>query len=252
VHLSGEIFNVAGMAYVGMPAVMFGRTVEVAWGLTNNICSQRDLYQERTSAENPGCFLFDGNWEPARELTETIFVRGSEPVTRTIRFSRNGPIVDEILQPPGNKTGPVSLKWLGAHHGGWLTALLNMDCAQDAAGLRDALYPWYVPTFSAVFGDVDGYVGYQAAGRLPVRNTVERGYREGWNPEHQWQGLVPFRGCQWRSPPSVAGWRPPTTDLPRMIFLILWPAAGSAGTGPNASATRSNPPRAGFKPRPLS
>src|SRR5436190_9950398 len=44
-HLCGGGFNVAGMAYAGMPAIMFGRNERVAWGLTNNICSLRDLYQ---------------------------------------------------------------------------------------------------------------------------------------------------------------------------------------------------------------
>lgn len=40
-HLCGGDFNVAGMAYVGMPAIMFGRNERVAWGITNNICSLR-------------------------------------------------------------------------------------------------------------------------------------------------------------------------------------------------------------------
>ena len=53
VTLAGGSFNVTGMAYAGMPAVMFGRNVRVAWGITNNICSQRDLYQERTDPGAP-------------------------------------------------------------------------------------------------------------------------------------------------------------------------------------------------------
>lgn len=57
VQLKGGSFDVAGMAYTGMPAVMFGRNRDVAWGITNNICSQRDLYQERTDPDRPGFFL---------------------------------------------------------------------------------------------------------------------------------------------------------------------------------------------------
>ena len=75
-HLHGDGFHVAGMAYAGMPAVMFGRNERVAWGITNNICSQRDLYQERTDPAHPGCFLYDGRWEPARQTVEVIRVRG--------------------------------------------------------------------------------------------------------------------------------------------------------------------------------
>ena len=191
-HLCGGSFNVAGMAYVGIPAIMFGRNERVAWGITNNICSQRDLYQEQTDREHPDCFLYDDDWEPARELTEVIQVRDSEPITKTIRFSRNGPVVDEILPPPANETGPVTLKWLGAYHGGWLTALLDMDRADNLEGFRDALRPWHVPTFSLVIAEAAGRIGFQSSGRIPMRQLSERGYRPGWEPQHQWQGLIPF------------------------------------------------------------
>jgi penicillin amidase len=204
-HLCGGEFNVVGMAYVGIPAIMFGRNERVAWGITNNICSLRDLYQERTDPAHPGCFEFDGRWEPARELVEVIHVKGAEPVTRTIRFSRNGPIVDEILPPPGDQTGPVSLKWLGAHHGGWLTSLLTMDRAQSVAEFRDAIRPWHVPTFNLVIADVDGRIAVQCAGRIPLRKTAERGYRPGWDPDHQWIGLVPFDAMPHANDPP-RGW----------------------------------------------
>ena len=191
-HLCGGSYNVAGMAYAGMPAIMFGRNERVAWGITNNICSIRDLYQEQTEASHPDCFRYDGLWEPAQKLTEVIQVRGQKPVTKTIRFSRNGPVVDEILPAVAQETGPVTLKWLGAHQGGWLTALLAMGRAENVDQFREALRPWHVPTFSLVFADADGRIGFHAAGRIPLRQSYERGYRPGWDPAHQWQGLIPF------------------------------------------------------------
>ncbi len=194
VHLCGGSFNVTGIAYAGMPAVMFGKNEHVAWGITNNICSIRDLYQERTDAAHPGCFLFDGQWEPARERVEIIEVKGQEPVRKVIRLSRNGPIVDEILPSEAKSTGPVSLKWLGASPCGWITALLGMDRAKSGDELRRASEPWLVPTFCVVYADTAGQIGYQCTGRIPIRNVWERGYRPGWDPAHQWAGLIPFEG----------------------------------------------------------
>ena len=110
VHLSGGGLNVAGAGYMGVPAVIFGRGERMAWGVTNNICSQRDLYREQTDTDHPGCFLYDGKWEPAAELTEEIAVRGEETVHKRVRSSRNGPIVDELLPPPARNTGLVSLR----------------------------------------------------------------------------------------------------------------------------------------------
>jgi penicillin amidase len=235
-HLCGGSFNVAGAAYVGMPAVLFGRNERVAWGCTNNICSQRDLYQEKTDPAHPNCFLYDGQWEPARQREEVITIKGGEPVRKTIRSSRNGPIVDEVLPPIARQSGPVALKWLGESQGGLLSALLAMNQARSAEEFRAALAPWHVPTFNMVFADVDGHIGYQASGRIPLRKTWERGYRPGWDPAHQWQGLVPFEGMPRLSDPE-RGWiatannRPAPDDFP-------YPLSGTWSDGLRARRVR--------------
>lgn len=228
VHLCGGSFNVAGTAYIGMPAVMIGKNDKVAWGITNNICSQRDLYQERTDPAHPGAFLYDGKWEPARERVEVIDVKGQAPETKTIRISRNGPIVDEILPPQAASTGPVALRWVGASPCGWITALLGMNRARTGAELRRATEPWLVPTFCVVYADASGQIGYQCTGRLPVRNVWERGYRPGWDPAHQWAGLIPFEGMpQTVDPPrgwiATANNRVAANDFPYPLSGT-WPA----------------------------
>ena len=236
VTLSGGSFNVTGMAYAGMPAVMFGRNEHVAWAITNNICSQRDLYVERTDPAHPGAFLYDGRWEPARERSETIAVRGREPVTRTIRCSRNGPIVDELLPESARAGAPVSLRWLGSSRCGWLTSLLAMDRATSVAGLRRAVRGWRVPTWSLMLADADGHIGYQVAGEIPVRAVEERGFRPGWDPTHQWQGVIPPEGMPQLADPE-RGWiasannRTAPEDFP-------WPLSGRWASGYRARRLR--------------
>lgn len=235
-HLSGGSFEVTGIAYAGVPAVMFGRTPRMAWGVTNNICSQRDLYQERTDPAHPGAFLYDGTWEPAREVVEEIRVRDAGTIRKTIRFSRNGPIVDELLPPAAHGTGPVALRWLGATQCGWVTSLLALDRAKSVEEGRAALRGWRVPTWSLVFADVEGHIGYQAAGQIPIRRVWERGYRPGWDPRHQWDGLVPFEGMPRLADPA-RGWiatannRPAPDDFP-------YPLSGTWSSGHRARRIR--------------
>jgi len=193
-HLQGPDLNVAGVGYAGMPAICIGRNDHIAWGITNNICSQRDLYLEKTDPAYPGQFFYDGRWEPARTIIEEINVKGGDPIPKTIICSRNGPIADALLPEPLRHTGPVSLRWLGAGFSDELSCLLGLNAARDAEGIRRALKPWVVPTWSFVFADRKGNIGYQCAGRIPIRNGWNRGYRPGWDPDHQWQGFVPYEG----------------------------------------------------------
>jgi penicillin amidase len=237
-HLRGGRFNVAGVAYAGMPGIMIGRTERVAWGITNNICSQRDLYQEKTDSAHPGCFLFDGRWEPARERQEVIQVKESTPVKLTVRSSRNGPIVVDVLPAAARGTGPVSLRWLGAEPCGWLTALIAMNQAQSADELREATRPWCVPTFNLVFADADGHIGHQSVGRIPIRDVAERGYRPGWDPRHQWQGVIPFEGMpRLADPPQgfiiTANNRVASDDFP-------YPLSGTWASGHRARRIRES------------
>jgi penicillin G amidase len=192
VRLHGGSFNVAGVALAGMPAVMIGRNRKVAWGITNNICSLRDLYQEKIDSAHPNCFLYDGKWEPAKQRKEVIQVKGAAPVEKIIRSSRNGPIVDEILPAAARGTGPVSLRWVGFEPCGWLTAVIGMNRANTCAEFREATRPWCVPTFNLVFADSDGHVGHQCVGKIPIRTNWDRGYRPGWDPAHQWKEFIPF------------------------------------------------------------
>ena len=74
----------------------------------------------------------------------------------------------------------------------WLTALLGIDRARSVAEFREALRPWHVPTFNAVVADVEGQIAVQSIGRIPLRKTPNRGYRDGSDPEQQWIGLLPF------------------------------------------------------------
>lgn len=204
-HLLGGSFNAAGIAYVGVPALVMGRNERVAWGITNNICSQRDLYQERTDPAHPGCFFYDGAWEPARGVPEEIAVRGEPPVRRLIWHSRNGPVVDELLPACAQDTGPVTLRWLGTEASDEIACLLTAARARSAGAFREALRDWRVPTWSFVFADVDGHIGYQCVGRIPIRENWDRGYRPGWDPAHQWAEVIPYDAMPaMADPPS--GW----------------------------------------------
>ena len=202
VHLSGPDMNVAGAGYVGVPGVVFGRNETLAWGVTNNICSQRDIYREQEDPDRPGHFRFGDEWRPAKNETVEIAVKGEDARTITITRTHNGPIVDELLPEPLRTTDKVSARWLGTGFGDEITCMLDLAAAGNCDEAKEALRDWIVPTWSYVFGDVEGHIGYQAVGRIPIREQWNREYRPGWDPAHQWSGLIPYDALPALSDPA--------------------------------------------------
>lgn len=192
VHLSGPVVNVAGAGYVGVPGIVFGRNETLAWGVTNNICSQRDIYEEQENPDRPGHFRFGDEWRRAPRETAEIKVRGEDARAITITRTHNGPIVDLLLPRALRAAGTVSVKWLGADFGDEITCMLDLAAARNCDEAREALREWVVPTWSYVFGDAEGHIGYQAVGRIPIREEWNREYRPGWDLAHQWRGFIPY------------------------------------------------------------
>ena len=192
VHLSGPEINAAGAGYVGVPGIVFGRNETLAWGVTNNICSQRDIYREQEDADRPGYFRSGDEWIPAEQESVKIDVAGEETRNVTITRTHNGPLVDALLPEALRTSDKVSAKWLGTGFGDEITCMLDLAAAGNCPDAKEALRDWIVPTWSYVFGDIEGHIGYQAVGRIPIREQWNREYRPGWDPNHQWRSLIPY------------------------------------------------------------
>jgi penicillin amidase len=237
VHLSGAGYDVAGAGYPGTPNVWFGHNDRVAWGLTNLVASPRDLYVETLDPADPTRYRDGDCWATFETHTETIVVRGAPDETITIRSTTRGPLVDEIV-PLAPETGPdgaptaISLRWTGQDALGDVQAVLDLNRARDWASFRDALSRWRLPIFNFVYADVDGYIGWQATGQIPIRGDgdLSRGYRPANDPAHAWTGFIPFDDLP-RIEDPAGGWvgtannRPVAVDE-QMVPLYGWWAPG--------------------------
>ncbi|MCC7369763.1 MAG: penicillin acylase family protein [Chloroflexi bacterium] len=218
VHLSGAGYDATGSGYPGTPGIWFGHNDRIAWGITNLVASPRDLYVETLNPDDSTQYRDGDTWTALASRTETISVKDAAEETITIRETVRGPLVDEIV-PLAPEAGPngeptaLSVRWTGQEIVGDVQALLDMNRASDWASFRAALSGWRLPIFNLVYADVDGHIGWQATGSIPIRGTgdLSRGYRPANDPAHAWTGYIPF------------------DDLPRLED----PARGWVGTANN-------------------
>ena len=193
--LHGPEDNAAGAGHPGIPGFWFGANGQAAWCLTNNMASTRDLYREEIDLADPTRYR-DGDVFRSFETREvTIPVRGAETRKLTIRSTVRGPIANALvpsIDPAGD--APMSLKWVGMEHLDDLRAILGLGRAQTWDAFRNVLRDWSVAVFNWVYADRAGHIGYQMAGRIPVRGRQWPGVREANNPADAWQGYIPFDG----------------------------------------------------------
>lgn len=189
-HLIGGDFNVTGFTSPGVPGIIMGHNEQVAWGITNAFPDVQDLYLERVHPENPLLYEVNGEWVAVESVSDTIQVRGSKPVSHTVRWTRHGPIVSDLL--PGEQP-PLAFRWTAYEPNEHLRAMLSICRAHDWQSFREGLRTWAFPSQNVVYADTQGHIGYTMPGIVPIR-AKGNGLLPvpGWNSEYEWVGKIPF------------------------------------------------------------
>jgi penicillin amidase len=185
-HLETPDFDAAGVALPGTPGIIVGHNRRIAWGMTNLHFDVQDLYVEALD-ERTGQYLFHGQVEQARGEREIIRIKGQQPVEQFTWITRHGPIF------LSNGKQHLALRWTAGERGVLEFPFVDVDRAQNWQEFTNALKRFPGPGSNFVYADVDGNIGYHAAGLLPIR----KGYRgdlpvDGSSGNFEWQGFIPF------------------------------------------------------------
>ncbi|GAA0963838.1 penicillin acylase family protein [Actinocorallia libanotica] len=187
-------YDVTGFTFSGLPGVVIGHNHRVAWGFTNLGPDVTDLYVERIDGQNAE---YKGEKEPLQVREETIKVAGGQDVRLSVRATRHGPIISDVLAKSAKlvsgSTEAIAMRWTALDPGRTADAVFQMNRATDWKSFREAAASFEVPSQNLVYADVDGNIGYQSPGRIPVRSKGD-GTRPvpGWDGEHEWTGFLPY------------------------------------------------------------
>ena len=188
-------FDVVGVSFPGVPAVVLGHNDRIAWGATNAEPDVEDLYIETVDPKDPTHYLFKGQSIPFQTRTETIKVAGAPDVTITVRSTDHGPIVNDVDPELKSDTTLYALKWaaeIGPEH--TIDAIFGLNTASNFTQFRASLAQYGSPSQNFVYADVDGHIGYEMPGYVPIRPAGDLGDRpvSGSDGQHEWLGAVPY------------------------------------------------------------
>jgi penicillin G amidase len=185
-HLEAPGIDVSGVALPGTPGIMIGHNQRIAWGITNLGFDVQDLYIEQID-ERTGRYIYQGQPQQAREEREIIRVKGSAATDLRIWVTRHGPIFAR------DGSGLMALRWTASEPGALQYPILDIDRAQDWAGFNAALARFPGPGSNFVYADMDGNIGYHAAGILPIRRGFSGSMPlDGASGKYEWDGFIPY------------------------------------------------------------
>jgi penicillin amidase len=199
-------YRVSGFTFSGVPGVVIGHNERIAWGFTNLGHDVSDLYLERLDGDR---YEVDGQWRDLEVREETIAVAGGEDLTIRIRHTHHGPLLSDVSEQFGDLAANervaaelaatdgaepgVSLAWTALRPSGTIEALFTLNQAGGWEEFRAAAAMFEVPAQNLIYADVDGAIGYQAPGLVPVRGKGDgRWPAPGWDSGYDWQGFLPF------------------------------------------------------------
>ncbi|MGH2583161.1 MAG: penicillin acylase family protein, partial [Anaerolineales bacterium] len=196
-------FDVMGFSFVGAPGVVLGHNDRIAWGMTNVGADVMDLFIIKVNPEDPNQYEMNGEWIDMEVLTEEILVAGGETIELPVRITQFGPIISDSfgdLTDFDQNSGielpehyAIALSWTALMPGDTFESIFRINRARNFEEFREAASLFAVPSQNLVYADVDGNIGYQLPGWIPVRATGDgRLPVLGWTDEYAWTGFVPF------------------------------------------------------------
>jgi penicillin amidase len=194
VHLSAPGIRVAGVSTAGLPGVIIGHNDRIAWGFTNVGPDVQDLYIEKFNPDNPKQYQTPAGWKDAVVRREEIKVRkgiGSseyDTVVQEVTVTRHGPI---IFEGDGKR---YALRWTAldpSKNNADSTHILNR--VRNWKEFNTALESFTAPTQNMVYADVDGHIGYHAAGVVPIRKSGDGSVPyDGATDAGEWTSYIPI------------------------------------------------------------
>jgi penicillin G amidase len=185
-HLKSGSFEVAGVTLPGTPFVIVGHNQRIGWGFTNVGPTVEDVFVEEFNDQ--GQYKTPAGWRDPQHRQEVIHVKGQPDVTLDVVTTRHGPIITDLV--PG-ETRKLALRWI--LYDGMTLPFFDVNSAQNWDEFRKAFSVFVAPGQNVMYADVDGHIGYQTTGKIPIRAAGDGSLPvSGSDDGHEWKGYIPW------------------------------------------------------------
>ncbi|QOL80228.1 penicillin acylase family protein [Pseudooceanicola spongiae] len=190
--------GVIGGTIPGIPSVLTGRSHFLGWGLTSSYLDDLDVYMEEINPENTEEYRTPDGWKRFKTRKSIIEIKDEAPVTLTLRWTDNGPVLPgshynlDTVTPPGYV---ASVNWTAlSDHDTTLTAGVELMYARNVQQAIEATKVQIAPSQNLMLADADT-IAFKTIGAMPERDPAHDSQGRmpslGWRAENRWKGILP-------------------------------------------------------------
>ncbi|MBV8142898.1 MAG: penicillin acylase family protein, partial [Verrucomicrobia bacterium] len=155
---------VCGVSIPGTPPVVIGSNGHVTWGLTFAYLNADDVVLVETKGGDPNLYKTPQGWRPFEDCSESILVRGMDPVILKFRTTVWGPIIGRMpdgtlqaLHQMIDQSGTINLN------------RLKLETARTAEEALAIAKISGIPDLNFFAADTSGKIGWTIMGPIPHR-----------------------------------------------------------------------------------
>jgi penicillin amidase len=188
-------YHMVGFTLPGLYRVVFGHNGAVAWGATTNHVDRQDLVVHRPRRQEQGektidGYEVDGAFVPFEYRRERFSVAGGEAVDVTVRFTRDGPLLNDLDPGARGRIPLTALRVVPFGHGADLVGARRMNYSRDIGEFTGGLAMIDLGCSSWVSADSQGGIAYRSPCLLPRRDGWRGTFPvPGWTTRYDWRGL---------------------------------------------------------------
>ena len=183
----------------GMPVVLTGRSADLGWGLTTAYVDDQDVYIEELNPDNSEEYRTPDGFKKFRKRSSIINIKDRDPVTVTLRWTENGPVLPGshydlgTVTPPGHVASVASTLFSDTDSS--LAAAMRVMRAKSVQQAINAAEDYVAPAQNLTLVDRDT-IAMKTIGALPRRDAAH--HSQGRMPSpgrleaNRWDGMMAY------------------------------------------------------------
>ncbi|MFH6934531.1 penicillin acylase family protein [Flavobacterium sp. FlaQc-30] len=169
-HIVTPEHELYGCYLAGTPFPLLAHNREYAYGLTMFENDDIDFYQEKNKTGDLNQYQTPTGFATYEVRKKTIKVKDTSDVVLTVKSSRHGPIMNDLLDHL-DKKNPIAMLWTYTQQPiQILDAVYGLSHAKNKEEFRKATQLVAAPGLNVMYGDAKGNVAWWATGKLYKHN----------------------------------------------------------------------------------